>query len=207
MGPLPETRTQQGRRAMRAELLASNDVFVTEMPKIELHVHIEGTLTPELRWRLAQRNGLPVRVAPPGKHPRELQSAAEVARAYGDVISSAQLAEYEARRHYCGDGGQDALPEIPATFFEAYYSGCDVLRTRRDFFDLAFEYLQRAAGMNVRYCEVFFDPQSHTARGVSWEDLMDGLRGAQEKAAAELNVSKFVVAFPCSIPRTGRSIV
>ncbi|KXJ89470.1 hypothetical protein Micbo1qcDRAFT_121743 [Microdochium bolleyi] len=139
---------------MRAALLAGSDDFIAQIPKIELHVHIEGTLTPDLRWRLARRNGIPVRLAPPAKHPRELKSAAD----------------------------------IPATFFEAYYSGCDVLRTRADFYDLAYEHFQRAAGMNVRYCEVFFDPQSHTARGVAWDDVMGGLRAARDRAASELGV-------------------
>ncbi|KAM0331535.1 hypothetical protein ACHAQA_003212 [Verticillium albo-atrum] len=116
---------------------------------------------------------------------RELQSVEDLRQAYGDVISSAQLPSYER-------SGE----EIPATFFQAYYSGCEVLRTRQDFFDLAFDYFKRAASMNVRYCEVFFDPQSHISRGVSWVDLMDGLREAQQKAASELDVkSGWIMCF------------
>jgi adenosine deaminase len=175
MSPFPATQSQQGRRELRAQLLAANDEFVSQIPKVELHVHIEGTLTPELRWKLARRNGMKVRL---GNSPRDMRSLEELEGAYGDVISSAQLPAYV-----------DCPPsEVPATFFEAYYSGCEVLRTRQDFFDLAFDYFNRAASMNVRYCEVFFDPQSHTSRGVSWKDMMDGLREAQQKAAKELNV-------------------
>jgi adenosine deaminase len=110
------------------------------------------------------------------KSSHEAQSVEELRQAYDSVISSAQLPDYDGR------------DEVPPTFFQAYYSGCGVLQTRQDFFDLAFDYFQRAAKMNVRYCEVFFDPQSHTARGVEWEDLMGGLRDAQQRAAAELNV-------------------
>ncbi|KAH6678815.1 putative adenosine deaminase [Plectosphaerella plurivora] len=182
MNSPPDTQLQQGRRELRAGLLASNDAFVTEMPKVELHVHIEGTLTPELRWKLAVRNGLKVSMG--NKSAREILSPEELKQAYGDVISSAQLPSYANAE------------EVPATFFEAYYSGCDVLRTRQDYFDLAYDYFRRAASMNVRYCEVFFDPQSHTSRGISWEDLMGGLREAQQKAATELNVqSGWIMCF------------
>lgn len=172
---------------MRAKLLANNDKFVEHMPKVELHIHIEGTLTPALRWKLARRNRIPVRLANLDRHPDELQSEAEVEKAYGNVISSAQLAIYEARQL------DDPLAVVPATFFEAYYTGCDVLCTKEDFFDLAYDHFQRAAGMNVRYCEVFFDPQTHTARGVPWDDFMGGLREAQEKAATDFGVCEVVL--------------
>jgi adenosine deaminase len=175
MDPFPATHSRQGRRDLRDQLLAINDEFINQIPKVELHIHIEGTLTPELRWKLAKRNGLIVQL---GKTPRELDSVEELKRAYGEVISSAQLPSYA----HCPPS------EVPATFFEAYYSGCEVLRTRQDYFDLAFDYFEHAASMNVRYCEIFFDPQSHTSRGVPWRDMMDGLREAQQKAATELNV-------------------
>ncbi|KAI0149610.1 adenosine deaminase [Xylariaceae sp. FL1272] len=184
MSPIPDTRSQEGRREIREHLLATNDEFIAKIPKVELHVHIEGTLTPQLRWKLAKRNGIEVRMG--SNAPRELPSVEEVERAYDDVISSAQLPFYAHR----------PPSEVPATFFEAYYSGCEVLKTRLDFFDLAFDYFQRAASMNVMYCEVFFDPQSHTSRGVSWNDFMEGLREAQQKAATELNVkSGWIMCF------------
>ncbi|KAL2207096.1 adenosine deaminase [Sarocladium strictum] len=178
----PDTRTSQGRRELRTQLLGKSHEFIQALPKVELHVHIEGTLTPDLRWKLAKRNGSKLHMG--NRTSQEPQSVEDLRQAYDSVISSAQLPDYE-----------DA-EEIPPTFFQAYYSGCDVLQTRQDFFDLAFDYFQRAAKMNVRYCEVFFDPQSHTARGVEWEDLMGGLRDAQRRAAAELNIkSGWIMCF------------
>src|SRR5262249_53550877 len=99
--------------------------FIEELPKAELHIHIEGSLEPELMVALARRNG--VRLA--------LDSV--------DTLRSA----YNFTRL------QD--------FLNLYYRGMSVLRTERDFYDLAWAYLTRAHGQNVRYVEMFFDPQGH----------------------------------------------
>jgi len=78
--------------------------------------------------------------------------------------------------------------EETMSFFEAYYSGFEVLKTKQDYFELAMHYFERAAGMNVRYCEVFFDPQGHTRTGTTWETMMSGFREAMVEAELELNV-------------------
>jgi adenosine deaminase len=80
--------------------------------------------------------------------------------------------------------------EETLSFFEAYYGGFEVLKTQRDYFDLAMEYYERAESMNVRYAEIFFDPQGHTKVGTSWEMMMEGFREATMKAKNDLNVSK-----------------
>ncbi|KIW35454.1 adenosine deaminase [Cladophialophora immunda] len=145
------------RRALRDELLAGEDYpFIQALPKVELHLHIEGTLVPELRWKFAQRNKLQL------KSPRTGQT-------------------YESIEHLKSE--VDTF-----TFFEAYYDGFKVLLTTEDYFELAMNYFERAAAMNVRYVEVFFDPQGHTARGVSWETFMSGFKQASEKAEKVLNV-------------------
>jgi adenosine deaminase len=79
--------------------------------------------------------------------------------------------------------------EETLSFFEAYYGGFEVLKTKQDYYDLALHYFEHAAAMNVRYCEVFFDPQGHTRLGITWETMMSGFREAQEKAGRDLNVS------------------
>jgi len=78
--------------------------------------------------------------------------------------------------------------EETLSFFEAYYGGFEVLKTKQDYCDLAMHYFERAATMNVRYCEVFFDPQGHTRLGIAWETMMTGFREAQNTAERVLKV-------------------
>ena len=112
------------------------------MPKAELHIHIEGSLEPELIFALAQRNG--------------------VALPYAGVE--------ELRRAYAFSNLQ--------SFLDIYYAGASVLLQEQDFHDMAWAYLQRAASENVLRTEIFFDPQTHTARGVSMETGIGGLHRA-----------------------------
>lgn len=109
------------------------------MPKAELHVHIEGTLEPDLAFALARRNGI---VLP-----------------YAD--------EAALRAAYDFDSLQ--------SFLDLYYACADVLRTADDFRDLMLAYLERAAADNVVHAEIFFDPQTHTARGIAFRTVLDGL--------------------------------
>ncbi len=112
------------------------------LPKAELHLHIEGTLEPELLFDLAERN----RIRLP----------------YADVD--------EARRAYVFDDLQ--------SFLDVYYAGCAVLVTERDFYELTLAYLARADAQGVRHAEVFFDPQTHTARGIPFGAVVSGIRHA-----------------------------
>lgn len=120
--------------------------FAAGLPKAELHLHIEGTLEPELMFALARRN----RVAIP------FQSVEEVRAAY----SFSRL--------------QD--------FLDIYYRGADVLRTEADFRDLATAYFDRAAADNIRHAEIFFDPQTHTARGIPFGAVVTGLLAGMAEA-------------------------
>lgn len=126
--------------------------FIEGMPKAELHVHLEGTLEPELKFQLAARNGVDL---PYG-------SAAEMRAAY-------------------------AFDDLPS-FLAVYYEGMSVLQTEADFYDLAMTYFRKAHSQNVVYAEAFFDPQAHTARGIPFETVLNGLRGAQQDAAAGLGL-------------------
>jgi adenosine deaminase len=123
------------------------------LPKAELHLHIEGTLEPELAFRLAERNGI------------ELP--------YRDVD------ELSAKYDF-----QDLQ-----SFLDLYYATMDVLRTERDFTDLAEAYLTRARQQGVRHAEIFFDPQAHTGRGVPFETVLNGLRAALADSVERFGVS------------------
>ncbi|MCU0968699.1 MAG: adenosine deaminase [Rubrivivax sp.] len=119
------------------------------MPKAELHIHVEGSLEPEMTFRLAARNG----VAVPYAGVEQLRAAYD----FADLQS----------------------------FLDLYYAGAAVLRTEQDFFDLAWAYLERAAADNVLRAEIFFDPQTHTARGVPVGAVIQGLHHACRRAHQE----------------------
>lgn len=164
--------TLDERLSLRHELLDANDNFILNLPKVELHVHIEGTLTPELRWKLAKRNNQTLKLERTGTVYHNLEQLRE---SYNII---------QPRPGHRIDNAEESF-----TFFEAYYGGFEVLVTEQDFFDLAMNYFEHAASMNVRYCEPFFDPQGHTRRGVSFPTMMEGFRKAQEEAKKRLNVS------------------
>jgi len=117
------------------------------MPKAELHVHIEGTLEPELIFALARRNGITL--------PYPTVAALKAAYAFTDLQS----------------------------FLDIYYAGASVLRTEDDFYDMAMAYFDRTAADNVVHAELFFDPQTHTERGVPLATVVDGLTRACRQAA------------------------
>jgi adenosine deaminase len=138
----------------------SIEAFIHDLPKAELHVHIEGTLEPELKFALAARNGL--------------------ALPFAD--------EAQMRASY-------AFHDLPS-FLTLYYSGMDVLLKEPDFYDLAMAYLKKARSQNVVYAEIFFDPQAHTARGVSFDTVIRGLRRAQKDGEQQYGVrSQLILCF------------
>lgn len=147
--------------------------FIASLPKVELHIHIEGTLQPALRWKLAQRNNIPLPQYP----------------TYQDLLASYNIT-FNHRPEL--NGRQPGVP----TFLEAYFAGCEVLRTEEDFYELAMEYLARCKQMNVRYCEPFFDIQAHTRRGVPAAAVLDGYLRAQRDGAAQFGVqSNWIFCF------------
>ncbi len=129
------------------------DAFLRGLPKAELHLHIEGTLEPELAFELAERNGVRLRFATV----EELRAAYD----FSDLQS----------------------------FLDLYYEGASVLRTERDFYELTLAYLRRVAADGVRRAEIFFDPQTHTQRGVAFTTVLDGLSRALDDGEAELGIS------------------
>jgi adenosine deaminase len=136
------------------------ETLLRQMPKAELHLHIEGSLEPELIFRLAERN--------------------HVKLAYPSVEA--------LRRAY-------AFTDLQS-FLDIYYAGASVLLKAEDFFDMAFAYFERAAADQVVHAELFFDPQTHTARGVSIGAVIEGLEHACRRAHAEFGItSKLILCF------------
>ena len=135
----------------------SLDAFIAGLPKAELHLHIEGSLEPELMFELARRNGVAI--------PYDSVEAVRAAYDFSNL--------------------QD--------FLDIYYAGAAVLLMRQDFEDLAFAYFKRAAADNVRHAEIFFDPQTHTDRGVPFGVVVEGLIAGMDRARAELGVSSGLI--------------
>lgn len=131
--------------------------FIRGMPKAELHLHIEGTLEPDMMMMLARRNSVPI----------PYQSVDEIRAAY--QFGSLQ------------------------DFLDVYYAGMSVLKTRQDFFDLAFAYLSRMHSENVRHVEIFFDPQGHTDRGIAFDTVVGGLADALDRAKRDYGISSRLI--------------
>lgn len=138
---------------------AAHQSFIAGLPKAELHLHIEGTLTPTQKLRIARRNGIVL--------PYETEEA----------ISEAQCFQ-----------APDA-PSYLQKFLDFYFEGLDVLRTEADFRDIAYEHLANCRRDAVRYVEMSFDPQAHMRRGVSMAAVVEGLHAGIEEGLRDFGVS------------------
>lgn len=133
-----------------------NDL-IDKLPKAELHLHIEGSLEPELMFALAQKNSITL----------PYKTIEEVRDAYN--FTSLQ------------------------SFLDIYYAGANVLIHESDFFDLTWAYLLKCHEQNVKHTEIFFDPQTHTARGITFETVINGITRALHKAEKELDISSYLI--------------
>ena len=131
--------------------------FINQSPKTELHLHIEGSLEPELMFKLSKRNKIEI----PFKSVEEIRSAYN----FTNLDS----------------------------FLKIYYEGSNVLINEEDFFDLTWEYILRCKQDNIVHTEIFFDPQSHLPRGVSFDTVINGIHKALKKAKDEFNISSKII--------------
>lgn len=131
--------------------------LIQAMPKAELHLHIEGTLEPELFFELADRNKISI----PYRSSKELRAAYQ--------FTNLQ------------------------SFLDIYYAGTKVLIEEEDFYDLTFAYLKRAKLQNIRHVEIFFDPQSHTSRGIDFQTVISGISRALKDGRIILNISSHLI--------------
>jgi adenosine deaminase len=134
--------------------------FIHNIPKAELHIHIEGSLEPALMFAIAKRNDVKLR----------FDSVEEVRRAY-------EFADLQS-------------------FLDIYYEGARVLLHEQDFYDMTWAYLMKAHSQNVRHAEIFFDPQTHTERGVAFDIVVGGIHRALADARQQLGMSsKLIMCF------------
>lgn len=136
---------------------ADLDQLIELLPKTELHLHIEGTLEPEMMFHLANKNHI--------RLPYESVEAVEQAYQFENLQS----------------------------FLDLYYQGCEVLQTEEDFYELTWAYLQKVANNNARHVEIFFDPQTHTERGIAFETVLDGISRALLDGKRILSVSSELI--------------
>ena len=142
------------------EPYAVNKELIWTLPKAELHLHLEGTLEPEMMMAMATRNKVPIKFA----------TVDDVRSAY--VFKDLQ------------------------SFLDVYYAGCSVLVEEQDFYDLTISYLQHAAAQGVCHAEVFFDPQSHTSRGVPFETVIRGIHSALVEYESKFRLtSRLILCF------------
>ncbi len=134
--------------------------FIKNSPKAELHLHIEGTLEPELMFLLAERNNIQI----------PFKNIDDVKKAYNfNNLDS---------------------------FLKIYYEGAKVLINEKDFFDLTWAYALKCKEENIVHVEIFFDPQTHTDRGISFDIVINGIYKALQKAQNEFNLSfKIIMCF------------
>jgi len=134
--------------------------FLRKIPKAELHLHIEGTLEPELMFEIGSRNGIDI----------PFDSVEDVRRAY-------EFTDLQS-------------------FLDIYYQGANVLREERDFYDMTWAYLARVQEQNVRHVEIFFDPQTHTDRGISFQTVIAGITRALDDAEERFGMtSRLIMCF------------
>ncbi|PMH00108.1 adenosine deaminase [Vibrio lentus] len=133
------------------------DSFIKKLPKVELHLHIEGTLEPELMFELAKRNNVSI----PFENPDQVREAYQ----FHNLQS----------------------------FLDIYYQGANVLIHQQDFYDLTWAYLLKCQQDNVVHTEIFFDPQTHTERGIGFDTVVGGITQALQKAEQELGISSQLI--------------
>nr|WP_216603062.1 adenosine deaminase [Vibrio coralliilyticus] len=142
---------------MNGETSVNQTEFIRQLPKVELHLHIEGSLEPEMMFELALRN----QIALPFTTPEEVKAAYE--------FTNLQ------------------------SFLDIYYQGANVLIHEQDFYDLTWAYLLRCKADNVIHTEIFFDPQTHTERGIAFDTVINGIHRALRDAKTQLGISSRII--------------
>ncbi|MBU0925004.1 adenosine deaminase, partial [bacterium] len=127
--------------------------FIQLLPKAELHLHIEGSLEPEMMFSFAKKNNIQI----------PYKNIEDVKKAYN--FSNLQ------------------------TFLDIYYAGANVLITKEDFYDLTWAYILKCVENNIIHTEIFFDPQTHTQRGILFKTVITGIKEALDDAKEKYGIT------------------
>lgn len=131
--------------------------FIQLLPKAELHLHIEGTLEPEMMFKLANKNNIQI----------PYKNIEDVRKAYNFINLQ--------------------------SFLDIYYAGANVLITKEDFYDLTWAYILKCVENNVIHTEIFFDPQTHTQRGISFKTVINGIKEALDDANEKFGITSQII--------------
>jgi adenine deaminase len=131
--------------------------FIQLLPKAELHLHIEGSLEPEMMFSFAKKNNIQI----------PYKNIEDVKKAYN--FSNLQ------------------------TFLDIYYAGANVLITKEDFYDLTWAYILKCVENNIIHTEIFFDPQTHTQRGISFKTVITGIKKALDDAKEKYGITSAII--------------
>lgn len=171
--------------------------YIRSAPKVELHLHIEGSFEPELVFKIAARNNMDVKIERGAPKNDDDKAAISKLRQKAEHIG-AQIKQQD-------DGGITVIFQTPAQlgqaydfdnlqeFLDIYYAGMNVLQTQEDFYDLTMAYLEKINTQNVRHTEIFFDPQGHTCRGVAFGDVAEGISRALDDAWERYEISSGLI--------------
>ena len=171
--------------------------YIRNIPKVELHLHIEGSFEPELVFEIAKRNHLDVKIEKAAPQNNEEKQAIEKLRNKSLKIGLTPQVK--------GDGSIKIIFDTPEQlkqaydfdnlqeFLDIYYAGMNVLQSEQDFYDLTLAYLKRCKAQNIVHTEIFFDPQGHTSRGIPFATVINGIHLALQYGQQKLAISSCLI--------------
>jgi len=171
--------------------------YIRGIPKVELHLHIEGSFEPELVFEIARRNKLAVTIQRPAPQNNDEIAAIDKLAKKASRIGIAPVYSEDGSIKITFDSAKqlsqaydfDNLQE----FLDIYYAGMNVLQTEQDFYDLTIAYLRKCDEQNVMHTEIFFDPQGHTSRAIPFETVINGIDRALKDGQEKFGISSGLI--------------
>jgi len=171
--------------------------YIRGIPKVELHLHIEGSFEPELVFEIAKRNQLAVKIERPAPQNSEERAAikklSQKARDIGAELIQGDDGSIKVLFDSAAQLSQAYNFDNLQAFLDIYYAGMNVLQSEQDFYDLTIAYLERCYAHNVLHTEIFFDPQAHTCRGISFETVINGINRALDDGEKKYSISSGLI--------------